>query len=168
MNSAFEGPLAHLATTLDVAWLVAGSTARALSGFATTPRDLDIEVASADIDRAAISLGLVAHDAHDPRARSRRAAGRIGDVELDVTAGLTLTGPGGILPPDFDLMCRFATPMDVAGHLVLVAPLEEQIVRILVSGNEERRARFVREAPADFVARSDYVELRLDAARAAR
>ena len=85
-----------------------------------------------------------------------------------MTAGLTLIGPGGILPPDFDLMRQFATEATVDGRSVPVAPLEEQIVRILVSGNEARRARFVRESPADYIARSDYVELRLAAARAAR
>lgn len=149
-------------------WLVVGSVARVLSGFATTPRDLDIEVAAAQIDQAAERLGLDVVDTRDGRASSRRATGEIAGIEIDLTAGLTLFGPGGILPPDFDLMAQFATQATVAGCSIPVAPLEEQIVRILISGNEDRRLRFVREAPADYIARNDYVELRLAAARAAR
>ncbi|HRC08218.1 MAG TPA: hypothetical protein PLV41_08380 [Miltoncostaeales bacterium] len=151
-----------------VDWLITGSVARALSGFAATPRDLDVEVAATQIEQAAARLGLGVANMRDPQASSRRAIGAIGTVELDMTAGLTLIGPGGILPPDFDLMRQFATEATVDGRSVPVAPLEEQIVRILVSGNEARRARFVRESPADYIARSDYVELRLAAARAAR
>lgn len=151
-----------------IEWLVGGSTARALLGFATTPRDLDIEVTTDDVHRAAAALGTTAALAVDDRARSMRAGAEHGGVEIDVSAGLTLVGPGGNLPPDFALMWRFATPLPVAGHTVHVAPVEEQIVRILVSGHEARRARFVAEAPAGFIARDDYVSLRLDAARAAR
>lgn len=149
-------------------WLIVGSVARALSGFATTPRDLDIEVAAAQIDQAAERLELDVVDVRDARASSRRATGEIAGVEIDLTASLTLIGPGGILPPDFDLMVQFATRATVAGQDILVAPLEEQIVRILISGNEDRRLRFVREAPSDYITRNDYVELRLAAARAAR
>jgi hypothetical protein len=131
MTTPLSEPLTAAITAVadaltGVDWLITGSVARALSGFAATPRDLDL------------------------------------------TAGLTLIGPGGILPPDFDLMWQFSTEATVDGRSVRLAPLEEQIVRILVSGNEARRARFVREAAADYIARNDYVELRLAAARAAR
>jgi hypothetical protein len=151
-----------------VPWLVAGSTARALCGFDAVPRDLDIEVASSSTDRAAELLGMEASDRVDPRARSRRATGTIDGVEVDLTAGLTLIGPGGVLPPDFDLMQQFATTVTIDGRPVPVAPVEEQIVRILVGGDETRRVRLVAEAPAGFTPRGDYVELRLAAARAAR
>ncbi len=161
--------LAFTAAALTgIEWLVSGSTARALLGFATVPRDLDIEVATDDVHRAAAALGTTAAPEADEHARSVRAVFAHGGVEVDLTAGLTLVGPGGNLPPDFPLMWRFATPRLVAGLELRVAPVEEQIVRILVSGNEARRARFVSEAPPGFIARNDYVVLRLDAARAAR
>jgi hypothetical protein len=173
MTTPLSEPLTAAITAVadaltGVDWLITGSVARALSGFAATPRDLDLEVAAAQIEQAATRLGLGVADMRDSQASSRRAIGAIGTVELDLTAGLTLIGPGGILPPDFDLMWQFSTEATVDGRSVRLAPLEEQIVRILVSGNEARRARFVREAAADYIARNDYVELRLAAARAAR
>lgn len=157
------------ATTLgDVPWLVAGSTARALAGFATAPRDLDIEIGGADAVRAASALGVAVGERVDARSRSWSATAWHGSVEIDLTAGLTLLGPGGVLPPDFDLMRRFATSVEIDGRTVQVAPIEEQIVRILITGSEDRRARFVRETPDGWSAREDYVALRLTAARAAR
>ncbi len=171
LSAVLTAALRQIAEALGSAgidWLVAGGTARALSGFATTPNDLDIEVASADMDAAAAALGLSVTDARDATARSRRATGSVAGVDVDLTAGLVLTGPGGVLPPDFDLMTAFATTVDVGGRAVPVMPVEEQIVRILVTGDEERRPRFVREAPDGFVARDDYVSARLGSARATR
>ncbi len=171
LSAVLTTALGQTARTLGSAgidWLVAGGTARALSGFATTPDDLDIEVASADVDAAAEALALTVGDAHDATGRSRRATGSVAGAEVDVTAGLVLTGPGGVLPPDFDLMAAFATTVDVDGHAVPVMPVEEQIVRILVTGDEERRLRFIHEAPEGFVARDDYVSARLGSARATR
>lgn len=164
-----EAALLDIADALSaLSWLVTGSTARALAGFAARPRDLDIEVAAGLADEAARRLDLSLSDQVDSRARSRRAGGRIAGVDVDLTAGLTLIGPSGILPPDFDLMLRFATTVSIDGRPIALAPLEEQMVRILISGDESRRARFVAEAPGDFRPRNDYVELRLAAARAAR
>lgn len=171
LRAALRAAIRTVADALGAAgidWLVTGSCARALCGFATDPRDLDIEVAAADVAPAAAALGLTAADDVDTHTRSSRAQGALGTVELDVTGGLVLTGPGGTLPSDFPLMLTYATETNVDGAAVLIAPVEEQIVRILVSGNEARRQRFVAEAPEGFVARSDYVERRLDAARAAR
>jgi len=159
---------AQLLGAADVPWLVAGGTARALSGFATPPRDLDVEVPAEHMAEAADALGLTATTAIDPGARSTRAMGHLEGVEIDLTAGLVLTGPGGILPPDFDLMSRFAESVDLGGVHVRVMPPEEQIVRILVAGDEERRLRFVGEAPAGYVPREDYVSARLGSARAIR
>lgn len=171
LSAVLTTALGQTARTLGSAgidWLVAGGTARALCGFATTPDDLDVEVASADIDAAAAALGLPVGDARDATARSRRATGFVAGVEVDLTAGLVLTGPGGVLPPDFDLMSDFATTVDIGGWTIPVMPVEEQIVRILVTGDEDRRLRFVREAPDGFVARDDYVSARLGSARATR
>ena len=61
-----------------------------------------------------------------------------------------------------------ATDHVIEGTTVRAAPLEEQIVRILVSGDEARRQRFVSESPEGWEAREPYVVRRLDAARAAR
>jgi len=168
---AVSSTLAAVAERLDAAgvdWLVAGSCARVLSGFETVPRDLDIEVAGSDIAAAAAAVGLEAAVAQDARARSVRATGDVDGVEVDLVASLTLTGPGGVLPADHELMTTFATSVTVAGRRVRVAPVEEQMVRILVTGDEARRRRFIAEAPPGFIARNDYVELRLGSARAAR
>lgn len=173
MNEALPEPISRVLLDVSgrlasVTWLVTGSTARALMGFTTTPRDLDIEVATVDIDKAAAALGLDVHAVEEGAGRSLRATGMLDDVEVDLTAGLTIVGPGGVLPPDFDLMARSAATLPLGEHEVRVAPLEEQIVRILISGNEARRARFVREAPDGWIPLSDYVERRLGTARAAR
>ncbi len=167
----FLDALDAVADRLDAAgvvWLVTGSGARALRGFATEPRDLDLEVAGADAAAAAAALGMAPDTTQDARGRSIRAVGAVAGMEVDLTAGLTLTGPGGVLPADFPLMAQFATHVRVGRRTVRVAPLEEQIVRILVTGDEARRRRFVEEAPDGFIALNDYVELRLGSARAAR
>lgn len=171
LPAAIARALTHVAERLDAAgvtWLVSGSCARALTGFRTEPRDLDIEVAGSEVRAAAAALDLEATIDHDDRARSLRAVGSVGSCEIDLIAGLALTGPGGVLPADFDLMATYARSVRVGGRSVRVTPVEEQMVRILVSGDEARRARFVAEAPAGFIAQNDYVELRLGSARAAR
>ena len=171
LHAALLTALRNTARTLDeadVPWVVTGSTARALSGFAVQPRDLDIEVPAAAMDAAASLLGLTVTDVRDAQARSRRGAGTAGPVPVDVSAGLVLMGPAGVLPPDFDLMASFATAVDIGGRTVPVMPLEEQIVRILITGDESRRRRFVEEAPDGFVPRDDYVSARLGSARATR
>lgn len=171
LPAALPGALHQIAAAFaaaDIPWLVAGSTARALLGFTTVPQDLDIEVPTRTMEAAATALGLTASEERDTRAWSHRATGVVADVPVDLTAGLTLTGPGGVLPPDFDIMEAFATHVDVAQREIPVMPLEEQIVRILITGDEARRQRFIAESPPGYVARDDYVSARLGSARAAR
>jgi hypothetical protein len=147
--------------------LVAGSAGRALLGFAVRPRDLDLEVAAEDAGRAAAALGLLARDGDDGHAASTRARGRVAGVDVDLTAGLVVRGPLGRLPPDHAAMRRLARPVPVGPATAWVAPVEEQIVRAIVAGDEGRRLQIASEAPHGFRPDEDYVDARLSAARSA-
>ena len=168
---ALQHALIALAARLDAAgvdWVIAGSAARALAGFAVIPRDLDVELDEADVPRAAAAVGLEAGRAIDERGGSLRAVGQFAAQEVDLTGGLTLRGPGGVLAADFPLVRRFTRPINVAGHEVPVAPVEEQIARATVLGDAGRLDRIAREAPPGYARDETYLALRLAAASAAR
>lgn len=163
--------LISLAERLDgagVAWVVGGSTARALLGFAVTPHDIDFEVAERDVPAAAAALGLEAVPSHDERVSSIRARARFDGVEVDLTGGLALRGAAGMLMADFVMVRRAARRVSVAGRTVVVAPVEEQIARATVLDDTQRLERIAREAPAGFVPDAGYVSARLAALSAAR
>ena len=140
-----------VAESLDAAaidWVVGGSTARALLGFAATPRDLDLEVAEEATHAAASAIGLAAHRDEDPHVTSMRAQGTRGSVEIDLIGGLTCHGPGGNLHADYALLRLFSKTVLLAEHTVWVAPVEEQIARAIVAGTGDRLDRIARERPA--------------------
>lgn len=152
----------------DVEWVVTGSVARALAGFAATPRDLDVEVDEAAAHRAAGAVGLRAARESTDSAASIRGRGRWRGVDIDVTGGLALHGPGGHLRADFPLMRAFAARAEVAGRTVWAAPVEEQIARAVVAGDEPRLDRIADERPPGFAVDGFYLSVRLAAASASR
>lgn len=166
-----ETALLRLAERLDAVgldWVVGGSTARALLGFAVTPQDLDIEVAEDATHAAAACVGLFEHAERDTRIESMRARGVWHDVPLDISGGLTFHGPGGNLHADYPLLRLFAKPVALGGHSVWVAPIEEQIARSVVAGAGDRLDRIADERPAGYVVDDLYLSLRLAAASASR
>ncbi len=167
----FETALIELAERLDGAgldWVVGGSTARALMGFAVTPQDLDIEVAEDATHEAAVCIGLVEHAERDARVTSVRAQGTWQGVPVDISGGISLQGPGGHLHADFPLLRQFAKPVVLGERTIWAAPVEEQIARSVVTGTADRLDRIADERPAGFVVDDLYLSLRLAAASASR
>jgi hypothetical protein len=166
-----EAALAALADRFeerDVEWVVTGGVARALAGFSATPGDLDVEVDEAAAHRAAAAAGLRAARETAGTASSIRGRGAWQGIDLDVTGGLALHGPGGHLHADFPLMRAFAMPAEVAGRTVWAAPVEEQIARAVVAGDERRLDRIADERPRGFAVDGFYLSVRLAAASASR
>ncbi len=130
-------------------------------GASVHPRDLDLEVARGVAERAAAALGLVGAIESAAGWTSWRAVGAIAGVEVDLSAGLTVTGPGGRLEADFDLQWGSSTGVVVARRKIHVAPPEEMLARAIVA---DARARVEKLAG---VVRTDYLSSRLRAARAA-
>jgi len=147
-----------------VHWRLAGSTGRLLLGHTVRPDDVDLEVARIDAARAAAALGLT-----DPRPQSGggwsslRAAGIIGGVPVDLSGGMEITGPGGVL--------RAGDAATIAvtwgGHVVQVVAPGESVARAVVAGDAQREER-AREAiaPVDTDALR-YAESRIAAAASA-
>lgn len=163
--------LATVADRLDAAgveWLVTGGVARSLGGFDSTPRDLDLETPEPHTRRAAAALGLTADWCADAHARSLRATGPVAGVDVDVSGGLEIRGPGGCLPADYPLMRLLARAARVDGRTVRVAPIEEQIARAVVAGDDARLDRIAADAPPGYAPDGYYVSLRLSAASARR
>lgn len=133
--------LAAIAARLDTAgvrWRVAGSTGRLLLGHPVRPDDVDLEVAGVDAGRAAAALGLAGPTYQTGGGwSSRRAGGAIGGVLVDLSGGLEITGPGGLLRAD-----DAATVSVVfGGHVVQVVTPGESLARALVAGDAEREVR---------------------------
>jgi hypothetical protein len=145
----------------DVAWLLTGSTGRRLLGAAVRPRDIDLEVATDVAVRAAAALGLAGATESSGGWTSWRAVGAIAGVEVDLSAGVTVTGPGGRLDADFDLQWESSAEVVVARRTIHIAPREEMLARAIVADAAGRIAKL-----AD-VPRTDYLSSRLRAARAA-
>jgi len=147
--------------------LVTGGTARRLQGAAHRPADLDLECPAAHVAQAAHVLGFAAPRRDEGGGwSSLRAAGRLAGVEVDLSAGVEVTGPHGRLPPDDDLMWEWGVPVALAGVVVRCAPPEEALVRALAAGDWGRLARLA--AAGGPAPRPAYVERRLARSSAAR
>ena len=167
----------------SVPWLLAGSAARLLRGAPVRPGDIDVEVGAHDAARAAAALGLP-HPAPAEGGgwRSLRAEGAINGVPVDLSGGITITGPGGTLTgPD---PASAASPGDQAGASpaggpvgpigpwsgITLLPEGEALARAVVSGDDARRARAEDALPGDAAARAAaraYAESRIAAAASA-
>lgn len=149
-----------------VRWIVTGSTARRLLGAAREPRDLDLEVAVADAGAAAGALEIDLPAAEGGGVRSRRGGGVIGGVEVDVSAGVEVRGPGGLLTRPDDGLRDGAVACALGGRTVWCGAPEEGLVRALVSGDWARLEKIASGGGPP--PRLDYVSRRLAAAIAAR
>jgi hypothetical protein len=161
-----------VATRLEragVDWMLVGSAARALLGFAVRPVDLDLETSGDGAVVAAEALGLDLRYEHGRGRASWRATGRIAGAPVDLSGDLAVEGPGGRLTPDLALQRNWAQSMEMGGRRVWLAPPEETLARALVSGDWARVMRFAAQAPPGYAPRTAYLGLRLSAAaRAAR
>jgi hypothetical protein len=152
-----------------VEWLLAGSAARAVLGFAVRPDDLDVETSGDGAVAAADALGLELRYEQGGGRASWRATGSLGGVEVDVSGDLVAEGPGGRLDPDLAAQRTWAHSVEAGGRRVLLAPPEEALARAIVTGDWDALGRFAAEAPPGYAPRTAYLALRLSAAaRAAR
>lgn len=124
-----------------VPWRLAGSAALMLAGIPVRPGDVDVEVAAADATRAAAALGL------PPPARadgggwsSLRTQGRINGVEVDLSAGMVVTGPGGTLDAGDAATLAVRAPGAPDATVTVVAP-GEALARAMVAGSHARTAK---------------------------
>ncbi|MGA0069660.1 MAG: hypothetical protein ACO3PB_09425, partial [Miltoncostaeaceae bacterium] len=136
-----------------VHWLLAGGAARMLRGAPVRPRDVDVEVREQDAARAARALGLPPPAlAEGGGWRSLRSEGLLAGVPIDLSGGITVSGPGGTLSgPD-------PGPVTSGGHsyprdgppglTVPLLPDGEALARAVVCGDEGRRARAAAALPA--------------------
>lgn len=128
--------------------MLTGSAMRVLRGFALTPADLDLEVGVDDAQRAADVLGLPAPARRsDDAVSSLRSIGRLGGVEVDLTADLVIEGPGGRLAPDFEGQRTLGTTILVGDRRVPLAPIEELVARAEVRDPGRGRQRLLRGSP---------------------
>jgi hypothetical protein len=146
-----------------VPWVLAGSAGRALLGAPARPDDIDLEVAEADVPRAAAALGAAAARSSGGGRSSLRAAGELAGMAVDVTGGFVLEGPWLRLPDGFALQRAWAVEVAVAGRAVAVAPPEETLVRRLVAGDWAGVARLA-ATPGLPPPRAAYVAERLRSA----
>lgn len=153
----------------DVEWRLAGSASRMLRGAPVRPGDVDVEVAEADGPRAADALGLP-----PPRWQSGggwsslRSSGEINGVEVDLSAGLAVSGPAGTLRA-CDAPVDTVTGTGVAGAISLI-PVGESLARAIVADSDERRAKALGALPGEPAARAAalaYCEARVAAAASA-
>jgi hypothetical protein len=159
--------LVCLAARLDranVRWWVAGSAARALAGQSVRPHDLDIEVAVTDAQLAGLALGITLQPESGGGWSSLRGHGRIARVPIDVSAGMTVAGPGGVLHIDEQSILSAAGRVACGGYDIALLPPEEAYARAVVCDDVQRRARLIDPATL----RADYVARRLASASAAR
>lgn len=141
-----QAALTAVALRLDragVRWLVAGSTARALMGFAVRPVDLDIEVATSDADLAASTLAVTLSGDEGGGWTSRRGATRIAGVNVDISAGVT----AGSLASDDETLFAASVPGRVGNRQILVLSVEEQLCRAMAAGAWDRVAKVTTGVP---------------------
>ncbi|MGE0028632.1 MAG: hypothetical protein AB7O78_01025 [Thermoleophilia bacterium] len=146
-----------------VPWVLTGSAGRALLGAGARPADIDLEVAEADVARAAAAFGAAPVRSSGGGRSSLRAAGRVAGMEVDVTGGFVLEGPELRLPDGFALQRAWAVEVRVAGRTVAVSPPEETLVRRLVAGDRAGVARLA-ATPGLPPLRAAYVAERLRSA----
>ncbi len=146
-----------------IPWRLAGSAALLMRGLPVRPADIDIEVAAADAVAAAHALGLPAPARQAGGGwSSERAVGQVAGVDIDLSGGLAVTGPGGTLH-------AMDAPAEEHGGIPLL-PIGEPLARALVAGSVPRRAKAIAALPDDPALRSRaiaYAESRA-AASAAR
>jgi hypothetical protein len=131
---------------LDVPWQLAGSTGRLLLGINARPRDVDLEVRAADADVVAEALDLPQPTAQSGGGwSSHRTAGTIAGVPIDLSAGLEVRGPGGLLRA----MEAHALPCRLGTATIHVVPPGEALARAMVAGDPERVAKAAGAMPAD-------------------
>jgi len=155
-----------------VPWLLAGSAARLVRGEAVRPHDVDVEVREQDAARAARALGLPPPAVAEGSGwRSLRAEGAINGVPIDLSGGLTVTGPGGTLGgPDPTEGVTVTEGDSHRGGTLRLLPDGEALARAVVSGDDARRARAEAALPDDAAARAAalaYAESRIAAAASA-
>jgi hypothetical protein len=169
LPSGIAAALAEVAARLDaadVAWSLTGSTGRMLLGGTRTPRDLDIEVAVRDAERAGAALGCVLATEDSAAWSSLRGRAEILGVEVDVSAGVVVAGAEWVLEPDEALEETWSRVTALGGRVIRIAPPEEPLVRALIAGDWARIATLADGAGPP--PRPAYIFRRLASARAAR
>ena len=142
-----QAALWAVAVRLDragVRWLVAGSTARALMGFAVRPVDLDIEVATSDADLAASTLAVTLARDDGGGWTSRRGATTIAGVSVDLSSAVT----AGSLASDDETLFTASVPVGAGARQLLVLSVEEQLCRAMAAGAWGRVAKITTGVPA--------------------
>ncbi len=110
------------------------------------PGDVDLEVRAADGGVVAAALGLPPPAAQSGGGwSSHRAAGAIAGVPIDLSAGLEVRGPGGLL----HAMHATTIPCRLGTATVHVAVPGEALARAMVAGDPERVAKAAGAMPAD-------------------
>ena len=146
--------------------MLSGSAARALTGATAEPSDLDVEVAEADAQQAAAALGCVIAGDGTRGWTSLRGRCVIEGIEVDLNAAITVVGADWGLEPDDQTVRAWSRSVTVGGERIVLAPVEEQLVRALVAGDWARIARI--SGGGGPPPRPAYVFRRLASARAVR
>lgn len=118
-----------------------GGVAAAFHGLDRRPGDVDAECALADADAVAAALGVVMRTDDDGVVCSLRGGLRIAGVDVDMSAGLAVAGPGGRVEPDDPAVWAAAREVWWAGGPLRVAPPGECLARALARGDAARIAR---------------------------
>ena len=129
-----------------VRWVLAGSLGRALLGCAVRPRDVDLELDPDGAGAGAAAMGAALAAAQGGGRSSRRASVHRAGVEVDITSGLAVEGPGASLAPAFAMQWEWSHPAVVAGRAVRVAPLEEGVCRAIALGDWAGVAKIAAQA----------------------
>ena len=161
--------LVEVASRFDaaaVAWSLTGSAARMLLGGSRDPRDLDIEIALRDAERAGSALGCTLAVEDGAAWSSLRGQCDILGVAVDVSAGVIVAGSEWLLEPDEALEETWSRVTSVDGRVIRVAPPEELLVRAIVAGDWARIAKLADGGGPP--PRPAYIFRRLASARAAR
>lgn len=137
-----------------------------LLGGSRVPRDLDIEVALRDAERAGAALGCALHMDDGAAWSSLRGQCEILGVEVDVSAGVIVAGSEWLLEPDEALEETWSRVTAVDGRVIRLAPPEELLVRAIVAGDWARIAKLADGGGPP--PRPAYIFRRLASARAAR
>lgn len=159
--------LGAVAARLDAAgvpWRLAGGTARLLLGMPGRPGDVDVEVRRDDAPRAAAVLGLAPPVATDGGGwSSLRVQGEVAGVPVDLSGGLMVQGPAGVLRAD-DAQ---TLPVRFGGTTVQVEAPGESLARAVIAGDAARERRARAHLPADAGVAVAYAESRIAAAASA-
>jgi hypothetical protein len=147
-----------------ITWRLAGSAGRLVLGGSVRPGDVDVEVAGCDAIAAANALGLPTPGlTRGGGWSSHRSEGILDGVTVDLSAGLEVRGPGGVLRADdaATVGARLGS-----GWVQVVAP-GESVARAVVAGDVAREQRARADLPADAAVALAYAESRIAAAASA-